>query len=186
MSAVMLSYATRILSLSGKGSAGYNIDTNGRFIGSGGVFVIPDYATSIGSYAFYGCNNLTSITIPDNVTQIGAYAFRGCTSLIDVTIPNKVKVIEDEMFYGCSNLAYLNVSNGVTNIQRSSFGNCSNLTTMVFQSTIPPVLNYSNAFNGTHADLKIYVPDTSVDAYKAANNWVAYADKILPLSQLPT
>ena len=32
-------------------------------------------------------------------------------------------------------------------------------------------------------DLKIYVPDESVDAYKAATNWVAYEDKIIPISQ---
>ena len=41
----------------------------------------------------------------------------------------------------------------------------------------------------THAiirypNLKIYVPDESVDAYKAATNWSAYADIIFPISQL--
>lgn len=34
--------------------------------------------TSIGSYAFDNCENLTSIQIPNSVTSIGDVAFRGC------------------------------------------------------------------------------------------------------------
>ena len=49
--------------------------------------VIPSSVTSIGSYAFFGCNTLTSIDIPNSVTSIGDYAFKGCTKLTSVTIP---------------------------------------------------------------------------------------------------
>ena len=34
--------------------------------------------TSIGSYAFYDCSGLTSVTIPNSVTSIGNHAFRYC------------------------------------------------------------------------------------------------------------
>ena len=37
--------------------------------------VIPDGVTSIGDYAFSGCEFLTSVTIPDGATSIGNYAF---------------------------------------------------------------------------------------------------------------
>lgn len=43
--------------------------------------VISNNVTSIGSYAFYNCNNLTSIFIGNNVTSIGSSAFRECTNL---------------------------------------------------------------------------------------------------------
>ena len=33
--------------------------------------------TSIGEYAFYGSDNLTSVNIPNSVTSIGEYAFYG-------------------------------------------------------------------------------------------------------------
>lgn len=34
--------------------------------------------TSIGNYAFYSCDGLTSVTIPNSVTSIGSYAFQNC------------------------------------------------------------------------------------------------------------
>ena len=40
--------------------------------------------TSIGSYAFYGCSSLTSVTIGNSVTSIGSSVFIGCSSLTSV------------------------------------------------------------------------------------------------------
>ena len=39
---------------------------------------------SIGTYAFGGCSNLTSITIPASVTSIGSSAFNSCYALAEV------------------------------------------------------------------------------------------------------
>ncbi len=46
--------------------------------------IVPNSVTSIGDYAFYRCNGLTSITIPNSVTCIEESAFRLCTKLTDV------------------------------------------------------------------------------------------------------
>jgi len=51
---------------------------------SGTTYTIPDSVTTIGGYAFYYCNKLTSVTIPDSVTTIGNYAFTSCYSLATV------------------------------------------------------------------------------------------------------
>ena len=40
--------------------------------------IIPDSVTTIGSGAFRGCENLTSIVIPESVTTIGELAYCGC------------------------------------------------------------------------------------------------------------
>ena len=45
-------------------------------------------AIRIGSYAFYGFNNLTSVTIGNSVISIGKYAFRSCEGLTSVTFEN--------------------------------------------------------------------------------------------------
>ncbi|MBP3495996.1 MAG: leucine-rich repeat protein, partial [Clostridia bacterium] len=49
--------------------------------------------TSIGSYAFTGCDLLTSITIPEGVTSIRNHAFNGCDLLTSIIIPNSVMSI---------------------------------------------------------------------------------------------
>ena len=70
--------------------------------------------TYIGSYAFYGCSGLTSVTIPNSVTEIGWYAFSGCSGLTSVTIPNSVTDIGDLAFLSCHSLKEIIVESGNT------------------------------------------------------------------------
>jgi hypothetical protein len=57
----------------------------------------------------------------------------------------------------------------------------SYLTVLVSNSLTPPVITSNTIPN--NPNLRIYVPDSSVTAYKTATNWVAYASKIYPLSE---
>ena len=54
--------------------------------GKEGSYTIPNSVTSIGSYAFYWCNGLTSITIPNSVTSIGNRAFYSCYGLTSINV----------------------------------------------------------------------------------------------------
>ncbi|UKI52535.1 MAG: leucine-rich repeat domain-containing protein [Clostridium sp.] len=99
-----------------------------KYKGSSSVVVIPDSVTSIGRYAFYGCEGLTSITIPNSVTSIGDYAFYGGTGLTSIVIPDSVTSIGSYAFDGCSGLTSITIPDSVKSIGgNSAFYNCNNL-----------------------------------------------------------
>ena len=66
-----------------------------EYVGPGGAVVIPNSVTTIGDFAFYLCESLTSVTIPGSVTTIGKRAFAGCDSLTSVSIPSGVSLGKD-------------------------------------------------------------------------------------------
>lgn len=98
--------------------------------------ILKDGVTSIGGYAFSGCEELTSITIPDSVTSIGEYVFYGCTGLTSVTIPDSVTSIEDYALYGCTGLTSLKLGNSVTSIDKEAFFGCTGLTSVTIPDTV--------------------------------------------------
>ena len=90
-------------------------------------YTIPNSVTTIGSYAFDDCSNLTSVTIPNSVTTIGESAFSGCRSLTSVTIPNSVTTIGKYAFIYCRSLTSVTIPNSVTTIGDYAFYSCSSL-----------------------------------------------------------
>lgn len=87
---------------------------------------IPDSVTSIGDFAFCGCDEIKSITIPDSVTSIGSNAFVGC-DFTTITIPGSVTNISDHAFAGCDSLETVIMLDGVTSIADTMFNGCENL-----------------------------------------------------------
>ena len=67
---------------------------------------------------------------------------------------------------------------GLFQIGVYAFVNCDSLASVYCKATPPP--NQYNAFYNTPNLINIYVPSSSVDAYKAA--WVYYADRIEPIA----
>ena len=137
--------------------------------------------TSLASYCFYKCTSLASITIPDGVTSIGVNCFSYCESLASIDIPDGVTSIGVHCFYKCTSLASITIPDGVTYIGNYCFSYCTSLASIVMLPTTPPALG-SNAFYNTSDDLVITVPKGTLDAYKSATNWSAYADKMVEAS----
>ena len=103
------------------------------------ALTIPDTVTSIGSYAFSGCESLTSITIPDNVTSINVSAFDGCTSLMNVTIGNGVTSIGSFAFRSCESLTSITIPDSVTSIGVSTFSFCSSLINIIIPDSVTSI-----------------------------------------------
>ena len=104
------------------------------------------------------CNNLVSVRMSAFVTSIGTSAFWGCSSLEGIIIPASV-----------------------TKIGSSAFWGCGSLTSIVVKATTPPTGD-SYMFNGTE-NSQIYVPSGSVEAYKSAQYWSDYAERIQAIEE---
>ena len=76
--------------------------------------IIPNSVTSIGVWAFFYCQDLTSIVIPNSVNSIGTYAFVDCQSLTSIIIPNSVTYMGTNPFSGCISLEQIIVDIGNT------------------------------------------------------------------------
>lgn len=77
-----------VMTLSGSGDMeNYTYGTSPWFGRSSSIkkLVVEEGVTSIGDYAFYGCENLTEVTLPDGLKTIGARAFVYCYALNTIT-----------------------------------------------------------------------------------------------------
>ena len=134
---------------------------------------------SKGAGLYLNGKQLTELTIPSEITEVKSYAFYRCVSLTSVIIPDSVTSIGNHAFYGCSGLTSATIGNGVTSIGDGAFRGCSALAEIYCKPTTPPTLGGTAVFDNGPSKRKIYVPSASVDAYKTATNWSAYADQIV-------
>lgn len=78
-----------------------------------GDYEIPSGVSAIGAYAFYLCDDITSVRIPDTVTYIGSSAFGGCVGLTELTIPDSVVKLAAGSIDTGTPLQKLSIGNGI-------------------------------------------------------------------------
>lgn len=173
------------------------------------AIVLESGVTTIGNYAFYGCNNasFTSISIPEGITAIGNSAFYGCTSLASVTlpstltsigsnafindaltsiiIPSSVTSIGSGAFKGNAALVSVGLAEApqLTTIGNSAFENCSSLTSITIPNKVTSIGNSS--FSGCSLLAAVNYGDTPTLAtigYSAFKNCSSLTSITIPES----
>lgn len=158
---------------------------------------MPEGITSIGQYAFSGCQNLESVTLPESLTTLGSEAFAGCSNLKSVILPNSLETIEGGLFSNCRNLESVKIPNTVTSIKHRAFQNCRNLESIIIPSSVNSIgisafsgckalkdiycqavnvpETHSSAFdNSPIENMTLYVPGESMNAYKTTAPWSGF------------
>ncbi|MDO4584362.1 MAG: leucine-rich repeat domain-containing protein [Planctomycetia bacterium] len=92
-----------------------------------GDYQIPAGVTTIGRFAFWKCQELTSVTIPEGVTSLGGVAFGSCRGLTSVILPDSLTSIEGNAFTDCQSLTEIVLPDGVTSLKSGLFSGCENL-----------------------------------------------------------
>ena len=162
--------------------------------------------TEIKGGAFMYNSKLQSVSFPELITISGSYAFYNTTALATVSMPKlesgaaecfysspivsaefeSIKVISGTMFAGCQQLTTLVFGDKLQDISTSYLvRSCKQLTSVTIKATTPPT---ASAFGILFMcdNVKFYVPEGSVDAYKAANKWSIYANKISAITETVT
>lgn len=136
-----------------------------------GKISAPNQVTSIKENAFYKCDSITAVTLPTGVQSIGVSAFSMCSSLISVNIPEPVTEIPQQAFWHCANLKSVSIASTVTDIRGAAFDGCSSISKILCYAVEPPVIANRETFDWVPRTAKVYVPETSLDAYKADRYW---------------
>lgn len=118
--------------------------------------VLENGVTSIGDYAFLGCDTTTNVSIPDSITSVGNSSFMCCNSIKRIDIPNSVTHIGHWAFAYCRSLKWIIISDNVKDIDSHTFTNCTNLVSVKLGYNVESIGN--NAFSECDSLESIIIP----------------------------
>ena len=136
---------------------------------------LPQGVMSIGEGAFSSCG-ITEINIPSSVVSIGKNAFAMSNSLIKVEIQEGLTALDHGTFWFCTHLSTVKLPGSITDLGLGVFQNCDLLTDLYIKAINPPKGIEIFGKNYHKADMNIWVPRASIDAYK--EKWSEFKDNI--------
>ena len=149
-------------------------------------FVSDDYGALLNktetNLISYPCGNTSELYLaPSTIINIERKAFTNCETLMLIALINchNLESIGDYAFSGCSALTSMDIrySTNLSYIGDYAFARCSALESITIGTIAPPNVVVF-AFENCNILNHIYVPEESVDRYKVAGGWLAYADII--------
>ena len=137
--------------------------------------------------SFSQCDNLKKVIVSDCTEEILNGAFYACPNLTDVRLNEGLKIIHSSAFGGAYLLEKMVVPSTVETMGNLVFVEAKAMKALIMKPVTPPSIG-TKCFANTIVNnpYPIYVPDESIDAYKAATNWASDAIRIKGISQLAT
>ena len=141
--------STKTLTISGTGAMYDYVDSSKRpwnsYTEQINEVVIENGVTSIGEYAFFDCQYLTSVTFAEgsHLETIGNSAFDS-TALTLIEISASVTSIGESAFFSCDGLTSVSFAEGsqLENIGNNAFRLCSNLTSITIPASVTSIGSY--------------------------------------------
>ena len=131
---------------------------------SASALYIADGVTGVGEHAFDGMSTLTTLQIeaPADLTTIGEYAFRGCDKLaFSAAAPLKLTNLTSlgqYAFSGCERLAYVELGGSLTEIPDYAFNNCG-LKDIEIPAGVNSIGNHAFAANSFSEAGELVLPE---------------------------
>ncbi len=101
--------------------------------------VIEEGVTSIGDYAFYGCEKLSQITFPESLISIGHSSYTGCDGVEEILLPGGLLSIESSAFNDCVALRKIVIPDTVTAIGAYAFASCDVLAEVTIGKSVDSI-----------------------------------------------
>lgn len=151
---------------------------------------IPKGVTSISSTSFNYCGKLSTISVSDENTTYDSR--NNCNAIIQTAtnqilrgtsntiIPNTATSIGDNAFNDINSLTSIVIPESVTSIGLYAFRFCNSLAEVVCKAKVAPQLKSDAFSNDILSKATLYVPEESVESYKADGEWKKFSD-IQPL-----
>lgn len=98
-----------------------------KYLGSGGLVVVPSTVVSVAEKAFYSNDKINEIIFHYGIKNIGESSFYYCNNLKEVILPDGITSIGDSAFYNCRALKTVQLGEGLNSVGRYAFGKCSAL-----------------------------------------------------------
>lgn len=136
-----------------------------------GELIIPEGVTEIPNACFY-INNFSVIQFPSTLKTISSQAFRYNERLCGhLKFPDGFVGIGSQAFENCRLIQSLELSSTLQVIQPEAFDDCYYISSIVCNSTEPPIIQ-SSTFNGVPKDnFTVEVPANAVKRYQADSQW---------------
>ena len=132
---------------------------------------IPYGVTAIKDWTFRGCTSLTGIDLPKTLKSIGDRAFCLCTGLTSIALPESVESLANGVFLLCSGMKTVTLPAGLKTVSDNTFNGCTGLTSITANMTTPATVGENTFTDVPYDKCYLYVPEGSLEAYKAAEGW---------------